>query len=300
MQNDVSQDRSVPLDFFQICAIVWNRRWTLVLITVIVLALSTVYAFTARERFRAEVLLRPADTRANSGGLSSQLGGLGGLASIAGINLNTNNSAEPVAVLTSREFTAAFIEDLNLLPVLFPKRWDAVSKQWKPSMFSGPPDIRDAVRYFNKTVRAVQEDKKTGFITMSVEWTDPKIAADWANVLVDRLNARMRERALAESTLNVAYLKEELGASNLVALQQSIGRVLENELQKLMLAKATKEYSFKIIDHAQPPKWHSWPRRALIIGGGLFFGIVGSALFIATFHIARLRFREAQRRQTRT
>jgi uncharacterized protein involved in exopolysaccharide biosynthesis len=296
MQNDASSDRPVHLDFFQICAVVWNRRWTLILSTVFVVGLATIYAFTAQDQFRAEVLLKPADTKTNSG-LSSQLGGLGGLASIAGINLGTNNSAEPVAVLTSREFTAAFIEDLNLLPVLYPKRWDAIAKRWKPSMLFSPPDIRDAVRYFNKSVRSVQEDKKTNFITMSIEWTDPKIAADWANLLVDRLNERMRSRALAESELNVSYLKEELASSNLVALQQSIGRVLENELQKLMLAKATKEYSFKIIDHAQPPKWHSWPKRALIIGGGLFFGIIGSALFIATLHIARLRFRESKRRQ---
>jgi uncharacterized protein involved in exopolysaccharide biosynthesis len=296
MQNDTSSDRPVHLDFFQICAVVWNRKRMLVILTAFVMGLATTYAFTAREQFRAEVLLKPADTRTNSG-LSGQLGGLGGLASIAGINLGTNNSAEPLAVLTSREFTAAFIEDLNLLPVLFPRRWDAIAKGWKPSILSSPPDIRDAVRYFNKSVRAVQEEKKTGFITMSVEWSDPKIAADWANLLVDRLNERMRNRALTESALNVSYLKEELASSNLVALQQSIGRVLENELQKLMLAKATKEYSFKIIDHAQPPKWHSWPRRALIMGGGLVFGFIGSALFIATFHIARLRYRESKLRQ---
>jgi len=296
MQNDASSDRPVHLDFFQICAVVWDRKWTLVIVTAVVVGLATAYAFTARERFRAEVLLKPADTRTNSG-LSSQLGGLGGLASIAGLNLNNNTTAEPIAVLTSREFTGAFIEDLNLLPVLFPRRWDDIAKRWKPSVFSSPPDIRDAVKYFNKSVRTVQEEKKTGFVTMSVEWTDPKIAADWANLLVDRLNERMRNRALAESALNVSYLKEELASSNLVALQQSIGRVLENELQKLMLAKATKEYSFKIIDHAQPPRWRSWPRRALIMGGGLVFGFIGSALFIATFHIARLRFRESKRRQ---
>jgi LPS O-antigen subunit length determinant protein (WzzB/FepE family) len=286
MSNDTSSDIYESLDLFQIGAVVWNHKWTVIVVTAIFVALASAYAFTAKQRFRAEVLLRPADTKSTPG-VSSALGGLGGLASLAGINIGIGNTAEPIAVLSSREFTAAFLEDQNLLPVLFPSRWDSTNKQWKPSRFSALPDVRDGVRYFDKTIRTVREDKKTGFVTMSIEWTDPNIAASWANLLVDRVNERMRNRALAESELNVAYLKQELASSNIVSLQQSIGHVLETELQKLMLAKATKEYSFKIIDHAEPPKWRSSPRRGLIVGAAFLLGFGSSAFFIVARYAKR-------------
>jgi uncharacterized protein involved in exopolysaccharide biosynthesis len=276
---DESSNRLGSMDFFQICAIVWRHKWFVLGVSVISVGVSLAYIFTAQEWYKAEVLLKPAETKAPAG-LSSQLGGLGGLASLAGINLGNNNSAEPIAVLTSREFTRAFLEDQKLLPVLYWKKWDAVGNRWKTSLFSDPPDIRDAVDRFNKSIRTVQEDRKTGFVTMTVEWKDPQIAAAWANLLVERLNERMRSRALAESETNVDYLKKELASSNVVALQQSIGRVLEAELQRLMLAKATKEYSFKIIDHAIPPKRRSWPRTLLIAGAALLFGAVASILFV--------------------
>lgn len=283
MNSDTSSDLDESLDLFQVAALVWNHKCAVFLVTTACIALASAYVFTAKERFRAEVLLRPADTK-SAPGISGALGGLGGLASLAGINIGVGNTAEPIAVLSSREFTAAFLEDQNLLPVLFPSRWDSANKHWKPSWLSGLPDVRDGVRYFDKNIRTVREDKKTGFVTLSIEWTDPNVAANWANMLVERVNERMRNRALAESELNVAYLKQELASSNIVSLQQSIGHVLETELQKLMLAKATKEYSFKVIDHAEPSKWRSSPRRFLVIGASFILGLASSVFYIVARH----------------
>lgn len=279
MIDNYRADQYESVDLSRLTFVVWKHKWKVVAITTVFVAIALTYALAAQERFKAEVLLRPADSKTTPG-ISGALGGLGGLASLAGINMSTGNSAEPAAVLGSREFTAAFITDLDLLPVLFSSKWDASNKRWKVSGFSSTPDVRDGVRYFDKTIRSVKEDKKTGFVTMTIEWSDPEVAAKWANTLVDRLNDRMRNRALAEAEANVSYLKQELASSNLVTLQQSIGHVMETELQKLMLAKATKDYSFKFIDHAVPPKWRSWPRRGLIVLGGFFIG-----LFLSVFYV---------------
>jgi uncharacterized protein involved in exopolysaccharide biosynthesis len=252
------------IDVFDLLSIVWSRRWFVVCVTALTVALSVLYIFVTRDTYRVDVLLKPTDLKSSLGGYASQ-GALGGLANLAGINLNSSTSAEPIAVLTSREFTRAFLEEQNLLPVLYAKRWDASKNQWKPSRFLSPPDIRDAIDLFNKKIRTVQEDRKTGFVIMTVQWRDPNLATAWANMLVDRLNERMRSRALEEASANVTYLKQELASSDLVSMQQSVGRVLESEIQRLMLARATKEYSFKVIDHAVPPKRPSWPKPAVII-----------------------------------
>jgi LPS O-antigen subunit length determinant protein (WzzB/FepE family) len=117
-----------------------------------------------------------------------------------------------------------------------------------------------------------------------VEWKNPQQAADWANELVDRVNARMRDRALREAQYNLDYLKGEMAATDIVGLQQAISKLLENEMQKLMLAKGNKDYSFRIVDPAQPPKVRVGPSKPLILAEGLFGGYLLLALVLIGRH----------------
>jgi uncharacterized protein involved in exopolysaccharide biosynthesis len=268
----------------------WRHRWLVFGISSVAVALALVFVLTVTPRFRAEVLLKPSDNRSQSG-FSSQmggLGGLGGLASLAGLNLGADTSAESVAVLSSREFAAVFIQDQNLVPVLFANKWDATQNRWKDSRVEDQPDIRDAVKYFNQNIRNVQEDKKTGFVRMTIEWTDPKVAADWANLLVVRVNETMRNRALVEAEANVAFLKQELTSADVLPLQQSIARVLENELQKLMFAKSNRDYAFKVLDRAEPPRRKFFPQRTLIVISAFLFGVATAVTFILIRHQVRI------------
>jgi uncharacterized protein involved in exopolysaccharide biosynthesis len=278
------------LDLFAILSIVWRHKWFVTIVTAFWVIGALVYTFTATEWYRAEVLMKPADNRASQG-IASSLGGLTGLAGIAGISLGGNNAAEPMAVLSSRELTGEFIQEQNLLPVLFSKRWDAERKQWRTSTFTKAPDIRDGVRYFDKTIREVKEDKKSGLVMLTIEWTDPTLAAKWANLLAEKVNESMRARALTEAQANVEYLKQELGSSSVVPLQQTIGRVLETELQKLMLAKGNKEFGFKILDHAQVPKWRIWPHRLTFVVTAFFLGLVTSTVYLVATHLIRKKRR---------
>jgi uncharacterized protein involved in exopolysaccharide biosynthesis len=287
MHAGQQSDGDEALNLFEIGAILWANKWLLMAATAASVGLSLAYVFTARDWYRAEVLLKLADTKQTQGLLGQLGGGLGGLASLAGIDLGDNKSAEPIAVLKSREFAAAFIEDKNLLPVFFAKKWDASAKRWKSSAPDKRPDIRDGIRYFEKTIYSVQEDKKTGLITVSVEWTDAATAATWANVLVQRANDRMRQRAIAEAESSMTYLTQELAASTVVTLEQSIGRVIEIELQKLTLAKVNDEYAFRVIDHAQVPKWHDSPNRPLIVAAAFIIGLGISSIFVVSRYIVR-------------
>ncbi|MFZ9954375.1 MAG: GNVR domain-containing protein [Ilumatobacteraceae bacterium] len=223
------------------------------------------YALVAQEWWRAEVVLAPADKK---GGMSGALSQLSGLASLAGVSVGGGGGNEPLAVLKSKDFARQFITEMNLMPVLLKDQKTEDAKA---------PDIRDALRIF-ETVRTVSDDKKTGLVTLSVRWKDADTAALWANELARRVNARLRAEALAEAERNVTYLQKEMAATSVVSLQQSMGRVLEGEMQKLMLARGNEEFAFKVIDKATPPKLRDAPKRALIaivatLAGG-FLGIL--------------------------
>ena len=91
--------------------------------------------------------------------------------------------------------------------------------------------------------------------------------------------ARHRRLIIAGLTVLVATF---IGIE--IALQQSIGGLLERELQKQMLARGNKEFAFKIIDPAQPPKVRSRPQRKIIVVFATFVGGVLAVLAVLLHH----------------
>jgi uncharacterized protein involved in exopolysaccharide biosynthesis len=264
-------EENEALDLRALCELLWRNKWIIIACGSFCGVIAVIYVFTATSWYRADTVLTPADTKSGQG-LAGQLGSVSGLASLAGINIGGSSpqSTEALAVLQSRDFVRVFIEEEHLFPLL-------MSKLASPLGLSTAPDIRDGVKYFQEEILFVQQDKKTGLVTLAVEWTDSNIAAAWANILVGRLNDRMRQRALTDAEFNTAYLQKAMESASIVTIQQSIGHLLESELQKLMIAKGNREYSFRVIDQAVAPKRRARPKRVLIVAAAL---VIGSGLSI--------------------
>lgn len=264
-------------DLGSVLRVIWSGRWHVAIVATLMVIVGASYALFAQPWYRAEVVLAPNE-RVGSGGLASQLSQLGGLASLAGFAFSAPQKGAPLAVLQSRSFAQRFIEDERLLPAFFPEDWDPDQQAWK----AGPDharDARDGVRYFLEKVLRVSEDKRSGLVTVTVDWRDPQEAAIWANLLAERVNAETRASAIADAERNIAFLREELSRARLVAMQQAIGRLMEVELQKYMLAKGASEYSYRVVDPATTPKKPRRPRRALVVALSLLLGIaMGSGL----------------------
>jgi uncharacterized protein involved in exopolysaccharide biosynthesis len=258
---------------------VWKARWLVLACVAGFALLAIVYALLATEWYTAEAVLMPAGTK-NTQGLTAQLESIGLLAGLTGA-LGGTRTAEPIGVLKSRDFARQFIEEQQLLHVLLADKWDARRGRWKESDPRRQPDMRDAIEYFDKRVLLVNEDKKTGLITVGTQWKDASLAASWTNAIVDRLNDQMRLRALAEGEANVAYLQKELAETNVVEMKLALSRLLETELQKVMVARGDKQFAFRVVDHADVPKWRSWPRRRVVVAVGILAG--GLAGLFAVF-----------------
>lgn len=258
------------IDLANVWNTLWRNKWTIAGITAVFAIGTIIYALTLTHWYRSEVLLAPAGEETVNTGIAGQLGGLAGL---AGISISSGgNSVEALAVLRSRDFTRAFVEEQNLLPILFADKWDPESQRWLEEDTELWPDSADGARYFNNDLRRVSEDRETGLVTVSVEWTDPELAAEWVTLLVERLNDDMRSRALKKAEANVEYLQSELSATSVVALDQAVGRLLEREQQKLMLARGNEEFAFRVIDSAEVPESPFRPRRKLMVIVATLFG----------------------------
>src|SRR5262249_27013983 len=223
-------------------------KWTVLASIAICTSLAIALAYVLPVKYRAETLLKTARVETN---VMGQLGLAGGLASLAGLNLPTDDrSAEGRAVLESKEFAMEFVRNEQLLPVLFASQWDAAAGRWRNQDPKRMPTELDADRVLRDRVRTVSQDPQTRMVLVSIEWTDPELAASWANKMVALLNEKMRKDAMERSGRNLEYLRKEFETTNVAPVRDAIARLMETELQTSMLASVQQDYAFRVIDRA--------------------------------------------------
>src|SRR3569623_1512800 len=169
-----------------------SYKWLILGSTLITTAIATAIVFYLPPTYRAEVTLAPV-TPDESGRLSALAGELAGI--VIGSS-GASSADKAIAVLKSRAFTDAFIKDEQLLPVLFSDMWDPQKQTWLVKDQKDAPTLRRAYQVFDGNIRTISQDKKTGLITLAIEWKDPEEAARWANLLVERLNLHERQVAI--------------------------------------------------------------------------------------------------------
>jgi uncharacterized protein involved in exopolysaccharide biosynthesis len=258
------------LDYLRVLIV---YKWMFGFVVLLVTAISIVLAFYMTPVYQAKVLLAPVDQDYQKKGLSGLVGQLGGLAPLAGVSLggSSGDTQTAIATLTSRAFTDKVVKELGLLPVLFEEKWDKENQRWLVNKASEVPSMWDAYKRFNE-IRQITEDKKTGLYTLTIEWTDPVLAAEWANKLVERINANLREEAMVETEKNLKYLHEQINKTDVIEIQKSLYSLLESEIKKAMLANGSVEYAFRVLDPAVVPEERIRPKRRLIILLGIIFG----------------------------
>lgn len=269
-------DSSGELSIGDLLAVLWSRRLLIVGVTLLSAAIGVTVALLLPEKFESSVVLAPSTNDSTTkfgraGALLSQFGGLGMLGGLAG----GGQRVDGLATLTSAVLTEGFIRDLDLLPVLYADDWDAATKTWKITDPDRLPTLWKAERLFREDVRSVTEDKKTGLITLTITWTDPVLAAQWATELVARTNALLRQQAIDEAQRSIEYLNGQLGKTSVVELQKAIYGLIETQIKQVMIANGNEQYAFRVIDPARVPEKRSSPKRAAIcvlatLLGGLF------------------------------
>lgn len=122
-----AQNNDDEIDLRELWNVIWRGKWIIIAITAIFAVASVFYALSLPNIYKSEALLAPADSE-QQGGLSGLSGQLGGLASLAGVNLGggkTDKTALAIEILKSREFFAKFAEKHNILPELLAvKEWN--------------------------------------------------------------------------------------------------------------------------------------------------------------------------------
>jgi uncharacterized protein involved in exopolysaccharide biosynthesis len=286
------------IDLRELFAVLWAGKKLIIGITAVFAIVSVVYALQLPNQYQASTVLAPANQE--TGGMAGALGKLGGLASIAGISLGDGESSEgqiAQEVMRSRSFIEAFIKTNDLaVEILATNGWNSKtnqlsidddlynieSAQWvrqPPRGKSVQPSGWELFEAFTERY-SVAQDKKTGLVTVSVEYYSPLLAKEWTEKLVDAINLHMQSRKLQQVNRNIAYLEAQIAATPIADMREVFYIIIEEQIKNKMLAQASPEYVFETVSPAMVAEEKSTPKRALICILGTMFGGMLSVLWV--------------------
>lgn len=267
-----------------IVAALWLRRWLILAITVIATLVAGAAALVVDKKYSASIVVTSATNPTSNGGTlgsNSSSSPMGGLAALAGISLGGDSKkSESLAILQSETLTEDYIQQNDLLPILYARLWDPARRQWKVTDPKDIPTLWKANLFFKNKVRSMVIDPKTGLVTLTIEWQDPKLAAKWANGLVRMADDYLRAQAIRESEHDIAYLSTQAAKTDSITVRKSLYELLQEDISKMTLAKGNKDYALKVLDPAVAPDVPSFPKLPLWLLMGFISGFLIAVLLV--------------------
>jgi LPS O-antigen subunit length determinant protein (WzzB/FepE family) len=279
----MNKPRSLQMQMLaDIWSVLWRAKYWVSGFAFAGISVALLIAANTPKRYRVEAVYA-LPTQTQSGGIAGLVAQLGGLSSLAGLSLGQDaNAATSLATLRGPGFTAEFIRKAALETRLFPDRWDASAKRWTSS---APTDLQLVKAFDGGGVRTIIEDRRTGLITVRIEWRDPTEAVAILGSMMDLANEELRQGALEESKRSIAFLNAELEKTSAVDLRQTINTLIATNLKQSVLATVRHDFAFRLISAPVVPTERDfiWPRRVLMAATGLVIGsILGIAVWLAS------------------
>jgi LPS O-antigen subunit length determinant protein (WzzB/FepE family) len=291
------------LDLIELFNVLWQQKWIIVSVTAFISIAGLIYSLLLPNIYESKALLAPVQT---SSGIPGSLRGYSNLAGLAGISLPTSsdegNSVKAIKKINSLSFFEENILKNIFLPNLMAfKHWDKVTNNlsydksvYKKSTntwirdYSYPkqqtPSAQESYEKFKSEHLSLNEDTKSGFITISIKHQSPFIAKQWVEIVIDEINSFYRKKDKAESKKAVAYLNQQISATDLSEIKQVLAQLLQEETKKLALIEANQSYVFDYIDPPAVMEKKFGPRRALICIFSLLLGGILSITLVIMKH----------------
>ncbi|MBQ4849247.1 Wzz/FepE/Etk N-terminal domain-containing protein [Pseudoalteromonas sp. MMG012] len=292
--------KSHEIDLSEILRALYQGKIVIILCSLVFSVCGVYYALSLPNVYKATALLSPVE-EAQGGMLNGLKSDLGGLASIAGVNLGGsggNKSALALQILQSRGFLNQFVDKYDLKPILMATNgwelsankltynsnvYDLNTEQWIRDVSpprNSVPGIQEVYEHILSQNLTVVEDKKKDLVWLSITHFSPVVAKDLVDKLVIEINARMQEDDIKQATTKINYLKKTLNETSIADMQKIFYQLIEQQEQTKMLALTQSQYVFRTIDPAILPDIKDGPKRALICIGFFFLGFVLSLMIV--------------------
>ena len=304
-ESPVTQVYDDEIDLRELFSVLWaGKRW-IVAITSIFAVVSVIYALSVPNEYKASAVVAPAQSGSSS--LGAMAGQLGGLASLAGINLGSGEGGETLEameIIQSWGFIEKFIVGHELQVAVYAAQgwnrsenkleidasiYDETENQWLiEDENTGEPRAPTSWALYKsfKERLSVSQDKTSGMITVSLEYYSPVLAKDWVELYVRAINDHMRDRKLEQVNRNIEYLGAQIAKTAIAEMREVFYELIEEQTKAKMLAEASPEYAFVTVSQVMLPEEKSKPKRALTCILWTLLGGMLSVLYVLVRHYA--------------
>ena len=299
--NNIYDDE---IDLSELFHVLWDKIFYIGAITSVFSLISIIYALMLPNIYQSKATLMAVE---QGSGMSGMVGRMSGMASLAGISLDSKSSSkdqEAIARIKSFEFFSNnFLPNIKLENLMAIKKWNQASNtityhasdfnsdsgQWlrkaKPPR-SNIPTSQEAYEEFME-IMSVNKDKKSLLVTLSVEQKSPFIAQQWVEIMINQIDQVMRDQDRQTATKSIEYLNSLAPTVNYEEIKKALSALQQEQMKRLMMVEANDNYIFKVLDSPIVPEVKSRPKRSLIVIWGTILGMVLSALGVLVFNYTK-------------
>jgi hypothetical protein len=282
----------------------WHRKIYILLFSTLCVVLASVHLQNTERKYLVEFKLKPVGVNQQD----ATIPGLGGFASMAGIQLPSSSSDDFIIfkeLITSAEVSEIIFENKKIIKDIFRSEWNETLNDYSrppknktqslikylKNLLTGninlnymPPNPRRLATFIEKNIE-INEDKQTGFLRIRSETSKPELILSLMTQATEAGDKIMRQRYVSFSAEPLAFYKEKLRTARSREHREALAELIIKEEQKLMFASQGKYFTAepyiqpKISLHPTTPK----PKLLLLLS--LVFGLFISSAVILIQHI---------------
>ena len=267
------------IDLRELFATIWKHKIFILFFVFIVTSLAIIFTLSKPNEYKVSITLAPQEQSK-----SLNLGGLGALASMAGVNVGGSSGITPdiafQKVLENYKFMTNFIKKHNIDKILlnnelekdyiFAMNNDSVYKYFHHSAKKDDnekqPTLFDIYTDLSKQF-SISTDKKTGLINIDFISPSREFAYKTLNQFLEDSTNYLVERNLKDLNSQINKYQKELKKTDNLELKAELAKLVSGLIKQKVYINSSKYYKVKVITDPYIPdvKDKVKPKRALIV-----------------------------------
>jgi hypothetical protein len=306
MNNNQKINYDDETDLKELLFTLWKCKFYIIIVSIGSVLLSIYYLHLAERKYTVKYNLKPV-AEADSG---PSFPGLGGFASIAGIQLPTSSSNDFnifEELITSIEVSEMIFENKKIIRDIYRHEWDETLNNFsRPpknkiqifvtdaiKLLTGninvnymPPNPRRLAIFISKNIK-VNKDKDTGFLKFSSVTSKPELMLSLILEATKASDKIMRQRYIDFSIEPLAFYKEKLRTARSREHREALAELISKEEQKLMFASRGKYFIAEPYISPLISLHPTAPKPKLILALSLVVGLLLGATFVLIRHTTK-------------
>ena len=239
-----------------------RRHWAWILVATVLAAIAAL-ALQALSPpvYTASAVMGPASSGSDS--LQGKLSGLAGLAGLAGVNLGRDAGTPAFEkfkfMVYSKRLGDYQAAKPGFLQKMFPRQWNAVTRQWKEPTGLGqsvrsainpvfglpawlPPGGDDVAATYDRNL-GVSKVSTTEMVRMTYKDRDPERALELLKGIIQDSDNLIRMDAASRAAQQAEYLRGRLAQTTIEDYRSTLLKLLAEQEQTLMLTQSSLPFS---------------------------------------------------------